>query len=255
MLNLATTAQKEEALTACRDSVIGTRIACLIEAYGFDKDYFTLWIQTYDNTVTALLSCFFGSYTLLTFDGADQAELRDFLAMNGCQSLMCSPDFCREAGIKNFTEKNAYVFCDSADENAAQDLDESQYKALYTLISERIPGSFGSSKEDYLSWLSDFTYRKKRGLSRAKGMSSDGVLFACVMTSAEAKSAAIISGVACHAHFRGGGYGGKVVLSAVSELQRENKKVYVIALNDSACGFYEHIGFRLKEKICFIEGI
>ena len=32
-------------------------------------------------------------------------------------------------------------------------------------------------------------------------------------------------------------------MSIVDELIKENKKVYVIALNESAQGFYEHLGF------------
>ena len=39
----------------------------------------------------------------------------------------------------------------------------------------------------------------------------------------------------------------------IRQLENENKTVYVIALNESAEGFYKHIGFEEVEKIAFIE--
>ena len=39
------------------------------------------------------------------------------------------------------------------------------------------------------------------------------------------------------------GYGKKTVLTLANELLKEGKRVYVIALNDSAKEFYKKIGF------------
>ena len=38
----------------------------------------------------------------------------------------------------------------------------------------------------------------------------------------------------------------------VNELQCENKKVFVIALNESAESFYEHLGFDFYGEIAFV---
>jgi len=43
------------------------------------------------------------------------------------------------------------------------------------------------------------------------------------------------------------------VLSIVERLLADKKTPYVIALNESAEGFYEHIGFIQREKIAFCE--
>ena len=45
----------------------------------------------------------------------------------------------------------------------------------------------------------------------------------------------------------------QVAKSIKVKLKKEGKDVYVIALNESAQGFYEHIGFEFTENISFIE--
>ena len=120
---------------------------------------------------------------------------------------------------------------------------------MYSLISENIPGSFSCDKGAYLNWLSDFTFRKNRNAARMKCTKEGSKVVSCALTSAECRSSAIISGVASDKNKRSKGAGKAVVLSLAYELKNENKDVYVIALNDSAKSFYEHIGF---EKTCDI---
>ena len=128
------------------------------------------------------------------------------------------------------------------------------YKKLYNLVSENIPGSFSDNKESYLAFLSDFTYRKRRNLARSKGIILDGKLVSSVITSAEVPGNALISAVASDKSLRGSGLGKKTVLSMVSELESEGKNVYVIALNESAEGFYGHLGFKFNENITITKG-
>ena len=90
-----------------------------------------------------------------------------------------------------------------------------------------------------------------RFAARAKGVFQDNELISCALTSAETENSSLLSGVACIKTKRQQGAGKRVVLSLANELQSENKKVYVIALNESAKGFYEHIGFKEFEKIYY----
>ena len=68
-----------------------------------------------------------------------------------------------------------------------------------------------------------------------------------LISSAEVPGNALISAVASDKTVRGAGIGRKTVLTMLSELQSEGKNIYVIALNESAEGFYEHLGFEFKE--------
>ena len=97
--------------------------------------------------------------------------------------------------------------------------------------------------------MSDFTYRKRRNSARIKCVRQEGGIIGCALTSAECENSAIISGVASDSSVRCKGIGKTAVLSLVDELKKENKEVYVIALNTAAEGFYEHIGF---ERHCVI---
>ena len=148
--------------------------------------------------------------------------------------------------------KKSYIFKGQAQNFGADNISEELYKSLYALVSDNIPGSFDNSKEAYLSFLSDFTFRKHRALARAKGFVVDGTLVSSVITSAETSDYALISAVASDKRFRGTGLGKKTVLSMIDELINEKKKVFIVALNESAEGFYEHLGFEFCGNVATV---
>ena len=253
MLKRADAEDFEEISELCRDSLIGTRILCYILAYGFERDFLEIWIIKDGDTVTGVLAKFYDDVTLLCSENADTEQLRAFIGMFYFRKLMCKAELCKALDLKDITVKNAYRFSSVADDFDADSLEEEDYEKAYTLISKEIPDSFSSEKEAYLSFLSDFTFRKRRRLARGVCTHSDGKLSSVALTSSETENSAIISGVACDSNLQKRGLGKKTVLSLVNELKRNNKAAYVIALNESAEGFYEHIGFEKIEKIGFVE--
>lgn len=251
MLKLACEADLNAVTDFCQGDLLGTRIVCYCLAYGFERDFLNVWIDEADGNVTAVIAKFYDSMTLIT-DSENIDEIKEFVTMTGYGSLEASYDTCLRLGFTADTVKKAYVFDGEAESFGAEELSEEYYKPLYSLVSASIPGSFADSKEAYLSFLSDFTFRKRRGLARCKGIIEGSRLVSSVITAAETPSAALLSAVASDKSVRGGGYGKKTVLTAVNELQLENKKVFVIALNKSAESFYEHIGFKPYGEIAFI---
>jgi ribosomal protein S18 acetylase RimI-like enzyme len=163
-----------------------------------------------------------------------------------------SLEACKRFGFEPTDIKKSYSFDGNAEDLGAVSLGEEYYKPLYELVSENIPGSFNNTKEGYLSFLSDLTYKSRRGLARCKGIISDSELTSSVITSAETENAALLSAVACSSEARGMGLGKRTVLTMADELKKENKKVFVIALNSSAEGFYEKIGFSFYDYISII---
>ena len=149
--------------------------------------------------------------------------------------------------------KNGYRFSGLADEFVCDALTEDDFKSAYDLISREIPGSFKSGRDAYLSFVSDFTFRQRRSMARGVCKHCDGKLISVAVTSCETENAAVISGVACDSSLRKKGYGKLTVLSMVYSLLKDGKTPYVIALNESAEGFYEHIGFVKTEIIAFVE--
>ncbi len=240
--------------TFCDGSILGTKIMCQIKAYGFGRDFLSVWCcVTDENKIVAVISKFDDNVTLMCGETEVTEDINAFLGMIGYSSLCCSRDTAVKLGFADSVTKNAYIYAGSYDGGILGELGEELYRGCYALICESIPDSFSSDEEAYLSFLSDFTFRKRRGLARLKGFTEKGRVRSCALTGAETEEAAIISGVACVSSDRKKGLGKLTVLSLAEELKRENKDAYVIALNESAEGFYEHIGFQFTEKISFIE--
>lgn len=250
MLTKANETSKDLILDFCKDTLLGTRISCYVLAYGFKMNFIDYYLYYEETELKGVITKFEDSLTIFLKDNNNSDELCEFINMLGYSVVTCNfPVFC----TCDVIIKKGYIIKDSSENNCADNIKEQDYRIMYELISASIPNSFSSTKEAYLSFLSDFTYKKTRGLSRAKGIYLDNALVACGLTSAECENSALLSGIACSKNSRKTGLGKTVVLSLANELIKENKSVYVIALNASAEGFYEHIGFKECEKIYIYE--
>lgn len=237
----------------CRGSIIGTRILCYVMAYGFDRNFLEVWLIEDDGTAVGVLAKFYDDITLLTDRCTDFRQLSVFLQMLNFKTLMCHSYVNDVLHFENSVTKFGYRFSGDAEGREIDLLSENDIENAYELISREISGSFKSDRESYLSFLSDFTFRERRGLARGVCTHNDGNVSSVALTSSETDNAAIISGVACDRSLQKKGLGKKTVLSLTALLKGENKEVFVIALNESAQGFYEHIGFEKTEKISIIE--
>lgn len=250
MLKLSESKDIDKILGICDSDLLGTRIACYALAYGFDRDFLQIW---FDEETSVAVAKFYDSMTLAG-ECSSPEEVREFVRMIGFQSLEMSLENCHRLGFKADEVKKSYIFSGNVKDHVADIVGEEHYKELYRLVSKNIPGSFADTKEAYLAFLSDLTFKQRRGLARCRGIISDGRLISSVITSAETQNSALLSAVASDRDFRGKGVGKATVLSTVNELINENKKVFVIALNESAEGFYEHIGFEFNCEIATVQG-
>lgn len=251
MLKLANENDFDLIYSFCKGSLIGTRINCYCQAYGFNKDLFNVWLNETDGEIKAVIAKFYDSITLKMKSDCEADEIMQFCNMLSFSELLCDSLTNDLAGLGSGTAKKSYVFRGKADCFNMENVGEQYYKQLYALVCENISDSFTDTKEAYLSWLSDYTYRQRRNLSRSKGFVHNDMLYSSVITSSETEDAAILSAVATSKEARGKGLGKATVLAMVNELINENKEVYVIALNESAEGFYEHIGFEYAGDIHF----
>ena len=254
MLKLALTGDEKKIDEFCRPFALGARIRCVTLAYGLSSPLVSVWLGEENGAVTAAVSLFDGAVTVLADNNADFSELSQFLRGLSFSSLCGEEDTVNKLGFaadyrKNMFEYTApltlpYEKADGENEN---------YPSVYDLISRSIPGSFSADREAYLCWLSDFTYRRRRNLARLKTVSDSEVLLSCALTAAECKDSAIISGVACDEKARGKHLGQRTVRTLCDELINEGKRVYVIALNDSASSFYLKTGFTFIGRVSYIE--
>ncbi len=252
-IRLADSSDLSEISVFCRGSILGTKIMCQINSYGFDRGFLWVWLCLDGERTEGVICKFEDSITLIGSFGENSEDVRTFLDMTGFSSLCSTNEALLSLGYDDTVTKKAYIYSGSYSSETFSDLSEEHYRGAYSLISRSIPDSFSETEEAYLSFLSDFTFRHRRSSARIKGYTEDGRVMSCALTSAETDTSAIISGVACDIDCREKGLGKRTVLSLVQELKSENKTVYVIALNKKAEGFYEHIGFSFKENISFFE--
>ena len=234
------------------EGIIPLRIRSYIKAYGFDKEFVKFWISEKEGRIDGVVALFEDSLILHSSATDDVSETVAFISMLQFNTLSCDKKTAEMCGFKVYSEKQSYIFNGVSDGYSAENINENTIKCAYSLICESIPDSFSNNKNAYLSFLSDYTYRKRRSLARGKCITEDKKLVSCAFTSAETESEALLSGVATDSTLRKGGYGKRTVLSLVNELLNIGKTPYVIALNDSAKRFYEHIGFKKDKTIAYI---
>lgn len=253
MLKLAVKSDEKAIKNFLKSHCLGVRISCCMEAYGFDNEFCSFWLAT-DNfgIISAVLCNFDSAVTLCVAPNCNFEELGAFLSGYSFSSLCASSETFERLKLTPRETKNMFVYTHKNLVNADNVQSVCDMKEVYKLISCAIPGSFSADENAYLHFLSDFTYRNRRNLARVKAVCNEKNVISCAMTAAESEDTALISGVACDESARGTGLGKKTVLSLANELSNEKKKVYVIALNDSACGFYQKIGFEKCESVSYL---
>lgn len=254
MLKLLDENELSEIQNICRNSIIGTRICSYALSYGFDKSFLMLWGDITDCGLVTVVAKFDNTMSILTTNKTDFKELSEFINVIGADEIVTDDKTALHLGFNEINIKQGFLYRGNNELTVKTDEPyEGDFREIYNLISIAIPDSFINTKEAYLSFLSDFTYRSNRGYAKARCIKSNGKVVACALTSAQSESCALLSGIACRESYRKYGYGKQVVLSLAESFISENKKVYVIALNESAEGFYKHIGFIECEKIAFIK--
>ncbi|MBQ5970138.1 MAG: GNAT family N-acetyltransferase [Clostridia bacterium] len=248
MLELATNDSLPVLLPFCEGKLLGTYLACRARCYKADYDFVRIW-TAYDGGVTAAVGAMDSTAIVLADATADFEELGCFLAMQGFSSVMTDETTAARCGLTVRQTKTAFRFTGRIppEQNAVSDAD---MQSVYHLIAESIPGSFAGTKEAYLRFLSDFTFRKNRGAARMCAVTEGDAVLATALTAAETDTAAVISGVAVRASERGKGYGKRVVRAMLRALALDGKTADVIALNPSAEAFYRALGFAELQKIC-----
>ncbi|MGN0467195.1 MAG: GNAT family N-acetyltransferase [Acutalibacteraceae bacterium] len=230
---------------------LAVRISSQIGAYGLERDFLKVWFSEEDDNIISVLSCFDYSFTVCAEENADFCEISAFVNSFGYTEICAEKSIFEKCGFPMSKSKTMFVFKGNGKQYPQVKTTEN-LRSAYDLISEAIPGSFEKSENAYLHFLSDFTFRQRRSYARIKAIESETQVVSCALTAAESKTAALISGVACDKSQRGKGLGKQTVLTLVAELQSENKKVYVIALNESAEAFYEKLGFEKCLTVCYM---
>ena len=251
MLKLAEKENLEAIIRFCDGDLLGTRIGCYCLAYGFSYDFLNIWIDESEGEIQTVIAKFYDTITVKT-SAESFDEIEDFVNMIGFNTLEMYQSVCEKSDFTTDEIKKAYIFDGISENLGASSLQEEHLRDVYELVSRNIPGSFSNTKEAYLSFLSDFTFKSRRNLARCKGVLIDSKPVSSTITAAETPTCALLSAVASASNLRGNGLGKTTVLTMVDELKNEGKKAFVVALNESAQGFYEKLGFKYFNDIAII---
>ena len=251
MLKLAEKENLEAILRFCDGDLLGTRIGCYCLAYGFSYDFLNIWIDESEGEIQTVIAKFYDTITVKT-SAESFDEIEDFVNMIGFNTLEMYQSVREKSDFTTDEIKKAYIFDGISENLGASSLQEEHLRDVYELVSRNIPGSFSNTKEAYLSFLSDFTFKSRRNLARCKGVLIDSKPVSSTITAAETPTCALLSAVASASNLRGNGLGKTTVLTMVDELKNEGKKAFVVALNESAQGFYEKLGFKYFNDIAII---
>lgn len=244
MLKIASTGDLEEIKSFCRNNPFGAYISCRAEAYGFETEFSKLWCgRSKNDELVSVVSSLGGNAVILARDGCDYEELSFMISAFSMNSVLTDYDTGAKCFLKGFQKKEIFRFsgCDLK-ENEVES--EPEMKDVYSLFLSCFPESYHADKDSYLSWLSDFMFRKNRNLARIKAAVIDRKVLSAALTSAESESCAVISSVACNEKCRNNGYGKTVLLSLANELKADGKNVFVISENCSVSEFYKKSGFK-----------
>lgn len=251
MLRLASCEDKERLIEFCSKYPLGVRISCGTLAYGLEGEMFFAHIQLNEGgVIVAAVGNYCGVRTFVCSPDADYEELSLFL--RGCKPLCGAERDFVYCGFEATGKKPLFEYFGS-EFSPIGVKNDGDIRLMYGLVSRSLPGSFGDSEDDYLNFLSDYTFRKNRNMARLRCVDSDGTVRAACFTAAEDNKRGMISAVAVDESLRGKGLGRSVVISMAESLKAEGKHAFVIALNNKAEKFYSRIGFRKREMVCFYE--
>ena len=236
----------------CEDSVFGAYGMCRVEAYGLERSF----AQTYlcvsdDGELVGVVSVLENNAVILANGLCDFEELSCFVDSSGFNTILTDEATAKKCGLKDCQIKDVLNF--DLDDKYIEVSSEADSKKIYELFSSCFPESYPVEKDSYLSWLSDFMFRKNRGLARMKAVFGGKILCAAAVTGAEFEKAAVISSVGCRSDCRKTGCGKAVTLALAGELRSENKKVYVISKDNETVNFYHKLGFKNCGKAAYIE--
>ena len=252
MLKTAMESDYQKLCVLCADSAFGSYIVCRATAYGFDKSFAKIFIcENESGEITGAVSLLDNNAVVVAKENCNFEELSFFVASFGFSSILTDSVTAKKCGFQNFEIKPVLCF-----EGFGEDFktDSSpEMKSVYELFCSSFPDSYSRDKNSYLTWLSDYTYRKNRGCCRLKAICDSETVCAAALTCSECPESAVISSVACNEKYRKKGYGKAVTISLANELRIENKKVYVISQDDNTTVFYQKIGFKICGEAAYIE--
>lgn len=254
MLKLADDSDLKMISDFCFCNAFGTYILCRAKAYGFGRGFSRIWFSKESGSVDTVVSSFDNNAVIQASDKTDFEELSFFVTAMGFASVLTDCETAKKCNISDFSEKKMFALTQKSFRSAEQECtSEPDLKEVYLLLCECFPRVYLNDKNSYLSWLSDYMFRRRRGYSHIKAVVKNKEPLSVALTSAEAEDSVVIGSVACKKNARRNGFGKSAVLALADNAIAAGKTVFTVSENDESSRFYEKIGFTEIGKAAYIE--
>lgn len=215
------------------------RIKAYAECYGFEAPFAEFWVQNIGGAATALVSRIDGAVTVEASDGCDISELREFISVIGCCSLLAEKRVL--SGIFAENARTGIIMEKTGGGRASPNYTEPPYKELYSFMCRA--GSFGEVLPEYESWLLDISARVVRGKAKSAFCRIDGECVSSAMLLFISGGEAVLGAVCTLPEYRGRGLASHLV----KELCENSGcgKIYLLCKAEMR-EFYERLGFSVS---------
>lgn len=225
-------------------STFAVRIKSLVKAYGLEYDFLQAWYQEKDFNVNSIIVKFYGAVVLYLTDNSNFKEILKFLEVVGYSSLLLDKKYSEHFGEINF--KFGKIMKLSKNLTAPQNINidkNAVFRKTYSLLIECSNENF--AVPEFEPFYLDISHKIRHNAARNYAVfdNDKNKYTACALTSSETSENAIISAVAVSIGNRRQGYGGLIVKSICSDLQKLGKDVYIYRQENENIEFYKSLGF------------
>lgn len=222
-----------EKLTAFAETdCLGVRALGPLLAYGTGYDFLTAWVQETDK-ITALITRFYGAFTVHAGEGADINEIDEFLAAMGASAVVSD---CRP-GNKYVMKLEKGADCTASSVTNCNCIGNSDFRAFYGIISECHDDYDAASFED---WYVDMSHRVRHGTADIFLLSFDGTFVSAAAALSVTPHCVFLSAISTLPQFRGRHFAHTLIKEICDRYS--DRTVYLFCDEDKV-PFYEKAGF------------
>lgn len=245
MIRLAEAEDMAAAAGLCRNSAVGCRILSGMHAYGCDRPFFSVWLQTEGGYPAAVLARMDGSWSVAAQQAFDGEEARSLICAAGGEQVTARADVLSALGFaarEQICEMR--LFPDRQAE--AKPLPGLEWNPSPRVLYEVLSACEGPGIQlpPFEPWYLDLSHRMRHGAARAVLLRQEGSPVACAMTVAEADGEAVLGGVAVRPSCRGQGMGARVAGALLERLAAEGRTVHLMRETGRHERFYRGLGFE-----------